>query len=315
MTEEFVEVPFQVQRPQDGLRVDAYLAERLHRYSRSEVQKIIGQGRVFLRGRAAKAASRVADGDVVLIRYPKRDEEPCAHETLTILFEDDRLLAVDKPGGVLSHPTDKIVENSVTTILKRQFPLLKLHLIHRLDRDTSGALLLAKDPEAARAVADQFTLRTTRKQYLAVASGRVAWKKKLVELAIGEEGGEIMVRQAAGAGAPAVTEFECLSASEGGSLVRARPKTGRLHQIRVHLAHLGHPILGDRLYTGDGALYLKSVAHTITADDLVTLGAARQLLHAETLTLDHPATGKTLTLEAPLPADLQEAMDRLGLTL
>ena len=313
MTPEFVEVPLQVQRPQDGLRVDAYLAERLHRYSRSEVQRIIGQGRVFLRGRAAKAASRVADGDVVLIRYPKRDEEPCAHQSLRVLYEDESLLAVDKPGGVLSHPTDKIVENSVTTILKRQFPALKLHLIHRLDKDTSGILLLAKDPAAARAVADQFTLRTTRKRYLAVVSGRVSWKRKLVALAIGSEGGEIMVRQAAGAGAPALTEFECLSASAHGSLVRARPKTGRLHQIRVHLAHLGHPILGDRLYTGDGALYLKSVEHTITEEDILSLGAARQLLHAERLTLRHPVTGKALDLRAPIPGDLQAAMDRLGL--
>ncbi|MEK7858122.1 MAG: RluA family pseudouridine synthase [Elusimicrobiota bacterium] len=313
MTPEFVEVPFQVQRPQDGLRVDAYLAERLHRYSRSEVQRIIGQGRVFLRGRAAKAASRVADGDVVLIRYPKRDEEPCAHQALRVLYEDESLLAVDKPGGVLSHPTDKIVENSVTTILKRQFPALKLHLIHRLDKDTSGILLLAKDPAAARAVADQFTRRTTRKRYLAVVAGRVSWKRKLVALAIGSEGGEIMVRQAAGTGAPALTEFECLSASEHGSLVRARPKTGRLHQIRVHLAHLGHPILGDRLYTGDGALYLKSVEHTITEEDILSLGAARQLLHAERLTLRHPVTGKALDLRAPIPGDLQAAMDRLGL--
>lgn len=294
----FVEVPFEVQKPQHGLRVDAYLAQRLQKYSRSQVQKLIDDGMVTLRGRGVKASSKVNDGDVVVVRYPRHAEPPCPHAALPVLYEDDDLVAVDKPANLLSHPTDKILENTVTSIIKRQFGR-PLHLAHRLDRDTSGVLVLAKSPASAKALYEDFVGRRIEKEYYALVRGRPSWKTKLVDAPLANEGAEIRVRQAVDpAGAPAVTELELLAAGEERSLVAARPKTGRLHQIRVHLAHVGHPIIGDRLYTGEGELFMKTVNKELTEEDLLSLGSERQMLHARALKLP----GRPL-IEAPVPPE------------
>ncbi len=309
----WVEVPFEVQKPQEGFRVDSYLASRLHRYSRSQVQQLIADGRVFLRGRPAKPSRRVASGESVLIRYPHHPELPCPCAELPILHEDDFLLVVDKPAPLLCHPTDRIRNNTVTSILKRQFEGRSLHLAHRLDRETSGALLLAKDPDTARALAAHFICRRVRKEYLALVFGPVSWRRMTVDAPIGRENREIKVRQCVGRGAAAVTEFECLSSSAAVSLLRAMPRTGRLHQIRAHLAHLGHPVLGDKLYTGQGELYMKAVRKTLRAQDLETLGAPRQMLHAHRLTLPHPATSRELCATAPIPEDFRRVLEAAGL--
>ncbi len=298
-----VKVPFEVQAPHEGWRVDRYLAQRLHGYSRAAVQRLIADGKVSIRGRAAKASTTVKDGDVVVIRYLRTPEPPPGVERLDVLYEDEQLLAVDKPAGVLSHPTDKIVRNAATSILKLQLPGRKLHLAHRLDRETSGVLLFSRSPEAARALGEAFLERRVEKEYLAAVAGRVTWETKTVDAPLGREGGEIRVRQKAGEGRRAVTEFTRVDAGEEASLVRCVPKTGRLHQIRVHLALLGHPILGDKLYKGDGAAYMKAVRRELAEEDLVALGARRQMLHAAKLTLAHPITGRMLVIESPLPAD------------
>lgn len=301
----WIDVRFQVQKPQHGQRVDAFLAARLHRYSRAEVQRIVAEGRVLLRGRAAKAASRVADGEIVVVRYPKREEPPALVDKLEVLYEDESLLAVDKPAGVLSHPTDKVFANTVTSLMKNQRPELVPRLAHRLDRETSGVLLLSKDVTTAGALYRLFLSRQVRKEYLAVVLGRVEWRSKLVDAPIGREGAEIRVRQAVGEGQSAVTEFELVEAGETFSLVRARPRTGRLHQIRVHLASLGHPVAGDKLYIGAGESYMKAVRKELKDEDLTALGASRQLLHAHRLTLPHPATKEPLEIVAPVPADFK----------
>ena len=300
--EEWVVVPFRVLKEHDGMRLDAYLALRLNKLSRAKVQKIIDEGRVTLRGRVPKAASRVADGETLTIRYPRTEEPPVPHEVMPILYQDDALVVINKPGGVLSHPTDKILHNTVTTILSRQLNA-KVHLAHRLDRETSGILVLALNPDAARSMFEQFMGRTIRKEYLAIVFGDVQWKKKTVDAPLGPEGGEIRVRQKVGEGQEAVTDFERLATDGKYSLVSAKPKTGRLHQIRAHLAHVGHPVVGDKLYVGAGEAYMKAVRREIAQDDLDALGADRQLLHAWKISFDHPKTGKRLNIEAPVPDD------------
>ncbi|MDE2491997.1 MAG: RluA family pseudouridine synthase [Elusimicrobia bacterium] len=302
VAEDWVEVPFRVLKEHGGLRLDAYLALRLHKYSRAKVQRLIEDGRVSRAGRPAKASARLAEGETVLIRYPRTAEPPLPHETIPVLYQDDAIAVVDKPGGVLSHPTDKILHNTVTTILARQLGRRVL-LAHRLDRETSGAMVLPLDSAAARALYEQFLAREVKKEYLAVVFGEVAWKRKLVDAPIGPEGGEIKVRQAVGRGAAAVTEFSRLATDGRLSLVSARPRTGRLHQIRAHLAHLGHPVVGDKLYVGAGEAYLKAVRRELRPEDLDALGADRQLLHARRLSFAHPRTGAAMRFEAPIPAD------------
>ena len=300
--QEWVEVPFRALKEHAGLRLDAFLVARLHRYSRASVQKLIDDGRVSVGGRGVKAALRVAEGQTILIRYPRAAEPPVPHEVMPLLYQDDSVVVIDKPGGTLSHPTDKILHNTVTTILARQLGR-KVFLAHRLDRETSGAQVLALDAGAARSLYEQFLGRTVRKEYLAVVFGTVSWEKKLLDAPLGPEGGEIRVRQAVGAGQPAITEFARLATDGKFSLVSAKPQTGRLHQIRAHLAHLGHPVVGDKLYVGAGEAYLKAVRKELGRADLDGLGADRQLLHAWNLSFQHPVTGKRLSIEAPVPAD------------
>lgn len=303
-TQEWVEVPFRPLKEQAGMRLDAFLAARLHKYSRAQVQAVINEGRVFLRGRPAKASARVADGETVLIRYPRTQEPPVPHETMPILYQDERIVVIDKPGGTLSHPTDKIQHNTVTHLLSKQLGR-KVHLAHRLDRETSGVLLLALDPEAARDIHEQFLAHGVKKEYLAVVLGDVPWETRTVDAPIGDEGGVIKVRRAVGVagGDPATTDFTRLAHDGRYSLLSAKPRTGRLHQIRAHLASIGHPIAGDKLYHGEGEVYLKAVDKSLTPEDLVALGAERQLLHAWRLSLKHPEDGRPLRFEAPVPAD------------
>jgi 23S rRNA pseudouridine1911/1915/1917 synthase len=294
-----------------GGRLDRFLCLRLHGYSRAMVQKMIGAGRVRREGKTLKASATVHENDVITVRYPRTLEEPARYTQLDVVYDDAHLLAINKPGDLLSHPTDKIRANAVTTVLQGQFPDTRLHLVHRLDRETSGVLLLAKDSTTARAMAEQFSNHEVRKEYIAVVHGQVDFTERVVDLPIGREGGVIKVRQAVGAkdAVPSVTEFHRLAHQESQSVVRALPRSGRLHQIRVHLAALGHPILGDKLYCGDGAEYLKAVAGTLAPADISRLGARRQLLHARTLRLTHPVGGASLVIHAPLPTDFENIQD------
>ncbi len=300
----WVEVPLRVLPEHHGLRLDAYLARRLRRQSRTGVQRLIDDGRVLRNAGGVKASCRVAQGETVLVRYPKTEEPPAAHETLPIVFQDESLVVIDKPAGVLSHPTDKVLHNTVTTVLARQLGR-PVFLAHRLDRETSGLMAVTLDSSSARALFEQFSARGVSKEYLAVVRGRVAWERELVDAPLAYEGGEIKVRQAVNAeiGANAVTEFRRLACDGERTLVAAKPRTGRLHQIRAHLAHLGHPVLGDKLYQDDGAAYMKAVRRELRPADLVALGAERQLLHAWRLSLRHPRTGAALSFQAPPPAD------------
>lgn len=310
---ETVEVRFPVRDVPgaEGGRLDVFLAARIKGSTRAAVQRFVAEGRVRVEGRpgGVRASTRVGLEDVVVVVYPRREDPPPKVETLSVLFEDDRLLVVDKPGGVLSHPTDKVARNSVTEILKSMRPGLEPRLAHRLDRETSGVLVLTKDSEAARLLQEQFERRDTAKEYLALVHGRPGWTEAVADFPLAKEGGDVKVRQSVSeSGYPALTHFRVLSASPSASLVLCLPKTGRLHQLRVHLAHLGHPILGDLLYGPDRSLYLKAVSGAITAADRLSSGASRQMLHAAKLTFRHPALGTPVSVEAPIPADFRALM-------
>jgi 23S rRNA pseudouridine1911/1915/1917 synthase len=302
---DWIEVPFRVLKEHDGRRLDAFLAGRLGlKYSRVAVQKLIDDGLVSRTGRSVKAASRVTEGETVLIRYPRVDEPPVPHETMPILFQDERIVVISKPGGTLSHPTDKVLHNTVTHLLAKQLER-KVYLAHRLDRETSGTMVLALDVDAARSLYEQFFAHLVRKEYLAVVFGEVGWAETLVDAPLGAEGKAIRVKRAVGGegGQSAITEFRRLATDGRLSLVSAVPRTGRMHQIRAHLAHLGHPLVGDKLYCGEGEVYMKAVRKEVSRADLDALGADRQLLHSWRLTLKHPGDGRPMTFEAPIPAD------------
>ncbi len=308
--DQWVWVPFEVDKAYDGLRVDQFLAKRLESYSRSKIQKILEDGRIQKDNRLIRASSRVRTGDKIQVAYPRRPETPLTEaHVLPILFEDDALLIINKPANLLSHPTDKIQLHTVTSILKHQRPdIEKIHLLHRLDRETSGVLALAKSTAAARRWTASMEKREIHKEYIAFVRGIPSPPKGTIDTPIGREGGEIKVRQNTGTddAVPALTRYEVKKTWDDAAVVHAFPETGRLHQIRVHMASIGHPLLGDLLYQGTGAAYLKMVQKKLTPEDVQASGFSRLALHAYQLTFPHPLTGKTHRITAPLPQDMKK---------
>ncbi len=306
MTDNWVWVPFEVDKRFDGFRVDRFLTQRLTAYSRSKVQTILKESRVLNGDRPVRPSSKVRAGDKIRIAYLRRPEEPLdpnAH--LSVLFEDEDLLIIDKPSGLLSHPTDKVVHHTVLGLIRHCRPGLRVHLLHRLDRETSGVLALAKNPKMARAWGRAMERHGMQKEYLALVQGTPAPRQGEIVWPIGPQQGAIWARQwinVLGA-VPATTGYQVLSPGPV-SLVRAFPKTGRLHQVRVHLAALGYPILGDPLYQGDGGAYAKMVAGKMTPEDRNALGFQRVALHAAGLTFDQPLSGVRMEIRSPLPDDM-----------
>ena len=310
---DWIDVLYRTEKKHSGLRLDAFLHLRIKGHSRSEIQKWIDSGQVSLQNRPAKSASRLKPGESIFVRFARRIDPPATFESLPVIFEDDYFIAINKPGRLLSHPTDKVRQNSATEILHRQLGGIPLYLSHRLDRETSGVLVLAKTQTAARNLTEQFTRRTIRKEYLAIVTGCVSWQQKTVDAPLAYARGEIKVRQTVNpAGAAAITEFTRLGTLPDRSLILARPRTGRLHQIRAHLAWLGHPLLGDKLYMGAGEAYLKAVRGEISGPDLEALGASRQMLHAWRIALRHPASGSPMVFTAPLPTDFLQSLGSLA---
>lgn len=277
-----------------GKRLDRWLVEALSSVSRKSLKKALDGGQVFIDGRCERrAGTLLRGGETVLVTV----DAPLASEAapeLTILFRDEQLLAIDKPAGLPAHPTVAGRNNAldqVTARLREEGRTTPPILLHRLDADTSGVLLFALTPEANRALYRQFVEHGIEKVYLALVVGAPPETFAVSNhLKAGVRGRTVAVSSG---GQPALTEFRTLQRHAGFALVEARPRTGRTHQIRAHLAGLGHPLLGDSLYDGPRLVDLPGGRQAVR----------RHLLHARSLSFIHPRSGERMTLEAPLPHD------------
>ena len=225
-----------------------------------------------------------------------------------VLYEDDAILAVDKPSGLPVHPSATYHKNTLTFLLRERFGNDAPQIAHRLDRETSGLLLCGRTPEAERALKNAFESRRVSKRYLAIVRGVIPDDEGRIELPIDQakEGLRILMEVTPpGEGYPSVTRFRVVARSDQATLVALAPESGRQHQLRVHLSALGFPILGDKLYGPEGVQPFLDYIETGMTDELrQRLGHERQALHAYELTFDHPTSGDRLTLHAPLPDDL-----------
>ncbi len=291
-----------------GQRLDRALATLVPEFSRSYLQQLIGEGAVTLMGRpATRSAARVSAGqrgEVELRATPQSQAfvpEPMA---LDVVHEDDHLLVVNKPAGLVVHPAPGHWRGTLLNGLLARDPkaslLPRAGIVHRLDKDTSGLMVVARQRQTMDALVRMIAAREVSRQYLALAHR--PWQgpaAREVEAPIGRDPGNrlrmAVVDLARDSGKPAGTLFELVANAPAGCLLRASLRTGRTHQIRVHLAHLGHPLVADALYGGAPAG-----------------GLARQALHAQRLAFTHPATGQMLDLRSPLPADLRQALDAWG---
>ncbi len=289
-----------------GQRLDNFLLHVLKGVPKTHVYRVIRSGEVRINKGRAHADTRVASGDVVRIppvRLPAvQAVAPAPAREFTLLFEDEHLLAIDKPAGVAVHGGSGVSFGVIEQLRAARPQARFLELVHRLDRSTSGVLLLAKKRSALTQLQDQFRDRSTEKTYAAIVSGHFAPGQTVIDVPLHKyltAEGERRVRTSHAADAQAkrsITLARLVRSVGGYSLLDVTIKTGRTHQIRVHLAHLGRPIVGDDKY-GDFALN-KALAKGGQVQ--------RLLLHARRLGFAHPASGERLVLEAPLPADFAQ---------
>ena len=277
-------------------RLDMVLVRYLPDFSRSKLQALVKAGRVTLRGTTVRNNDEVQPGDVYLVQEePPKPPAGARPENipLEILHEDDDLLVVNKPAGMVVHLGAGHEEGTMVNALLHHSVTLssgseehRPGIVHRLDKETSGCIVVAKNDQTHASLSQQFADRLVKKTYLAIVRGRPRHGKGTVDLSIGRHPvqRQKMTPRRAPSGREAVTDYEVLATHEAYSLVACMPHTGRTHQIRVHLQHLGHPIAGDPLYGKRDTF-------------------ERHLLHAWQLEFTHPRTGKIMQFKAPLPAD------------
>ena len=287
-----------------GQRIDNYLLARLKGVPKTHIYRILRSGEVRINSRRVEASQRVVSGDrirVPPVRVAERDDEiPAPHYRLPILFEDEHFLAIDKPSGLAVHGGSGIAHGVIESLRAMRPDAKFLELVHRLDRETSGVLLVAKRRSALTALHELLRTRDMDKRYLVAVRGRFRNEMQRVKAALAQRvnaAGEKRVSVSQD-GQEAETVFRRMGRGAEVSLLEAELLTGRTHQIRVHLAHLKHPVLGDDKY-GDFELNKR----------LRKEGLKRMFLHAASLGLAHPATGQALRLEAPLPKDLRAFWD------
>jgi 23S rRNA pseudouridine955/2504/2580 synthase len=282
-----------------GQRIDNYLLARLKGVPKSHIYRIVRSGEVRINSKRVEASQKVAPGDrirVPPVRVAERGEaQPAPHFKLPILFEDDFLVAIDKPAGLAVHGGSGIAHGVIESLRSMRPDARFLELVHRLDRETSGVLLVAKKRSALTALHEKLRERDMDKRYLVGVAGRFRNEKQRVKLALAKrdapDGGKrVSVSET---GQEAETVFRLRERRDDMSLLEAELLTGRTHQIRVHLAHIGHPVLADDRY-GDFELNRA----------LRKRGLKRMFLHAARLEFLHPSTEEKLVIESPLPADL-----------
>lgn len=298
-----------------GLRLDRFLADCGQGWSRAQVTRWISEGHVLRNGAPSKPAQLLRAGDRIQVTPPPTAPSALVPQPipLRILFEDEHLIVIDKPAGLVIHPAAGNPDGTLVNALLAHCRTLsgvggveRPGIVHRLDKDTSGVLVAAKNDAAHRALSLAFRWRTTDKRYLAVVYGLPKHDEGVVDKPIARHPSDRKRMAVVAAGRPARTLWWVRERLAGVALLECRLVTGRTHQVRVHLAHIGHALVGDPVY---GGKQWRSLADPRVAR--LCRSFPRQALHAWRLTLAHPVSGQVMTFEAPLPTDLGELLATL----
>lgn len=293
-----------------GERLDKALADRLPAYSRAQIQRLIQDGRVRIGGTPVKASYRLGGSERVVVEIPPVEETELVAEEipLDILYEDEDMLVVDKPAGMVVHPAAGHPSGTLVNAILAHCPELlgiggekRPGIVHRLDKNTSGLILVAKNDQALRFLQNQFKKRTVEKVYLALCEGHFHGREALIDGPIGRDPKNrkrmaVIPPNSVAYGRSAQTNVRLLDYYGSYSYLECRPLTGRTHQIRVHLAFAGYPLVGDQLYGRRSRPLLES----------------RHFLHAAELTFKRPSDGRVMTFRAELPEELQELLEQLA---
>jgi 23S rRNA pseudouridine1911/1915/1917 synthase len=338
MSEELSQEPIEltVESRAHGWRVDHYLSRLYPNYSRAMFQKAIEQGGVLLNGLPVKSSRRLHVNDRLSVKLPELPDETLPPEDipLDVLYEDDHLIVINKAADMIVHPGKGNYRGTLAGALQFHFDELsdtagKLRpgIVHRLDRDTTGVLVVAKNNQVHHRLSSQFAERDVSKIYLAIAWGEIEFDAGEISTFVRmhpKHREKMIVCEEGGNARHADTFYKVRERFDGFTFVELHPKTGRTHQLRVHLQHLGHPIVGDRLYgghlgllkselTGETEFGSKTARRRRNLDDAdpADILISRQALHAHHLEFNHPETGKRMSFTAPLPDDMQQTLAAL----
>ncbi|WP_146403384.1 RluA family pseudouridine synthase [Planctomycetes bacterium CA13] len=306
-----------------GQRIDLFLTQASDGFSRSQITQAIQADGATLDGRTVRPSVKLKAGQKIRFRVP----EPVSDDTigenipLDILYEDDGFVVVNKPPGMVVHPARGNWTGTLTSALAFRFQALsdvggptRPGIVHRLDRDTSGVIVVAKTNAVHMNLADQFANRTVEKEYFAIAAGKLDRDRDIIDAPIGRhpyQRDKMAIRENHTTSKTASTFYEVISRHGRFTQVRVLPKTGRTHQIRVHLSHAGAPVLCDRLYAGHAEVTVAMLTG-VRDETGKRVVLERQALHAKRLTLTHPQSGKSMTFEAPLPDDIRRVIEVLS---
>ncbi len=285
-----------------GVRLDRFVADKCPELTRTHVQKLIADGFITVNGREAKSSFRLDSGDKVDVIVPPAPPSPLTPEAipLSIVYEDEDLLVVDKPPGLTVHPAPGHPAHTLINAILSHVPhlaqmgdSLRPGIVHRLDKDTSGLMIVAKNAVAQMNLIEQFRARSVVKAYLVLVKGHLTPEKGIIDAAIGRDARNRKRMAVVREGRPARTQYQIIKYINEYTLLEILPETGRTHQIRVHLAAIGYPVVGDPVY-GVKSLYL-----------------SRQFLHACRLGFKLPSSGEYVEFKSELPSDLEKALKEI----
>ena len=288
--------------PVSDIRLDKYLTQVLPQFSRAYLQKLIVQGYILVNGQRTKANQRLSNVDSITVELPPLSLYPLAEPIpLTIIYEDEEILVIDKPAGLTVHPAPGHPSHTLVNAILAHCPdlamsneLMRPGIVHRLDKDTSGLIVIAKNDSAREYLAAQFKSRTVTKGYFVLVKGRLSPDQGIIEAPIGRDPHSRRRMAIVETGKEATTRYQVRKYLDNYTLVEVTPLTGRTHQIRVHLSAIGYPVIGDSLY-GTKSTHLN-----------------RQFIHAYRLGFCLPSTKQYQEFIAPLPVDLEQALEHLA---
>jgi 23S rRNA pseudouridine1911/1915/1917 synthase len=306
----------------EGTRLDQYLAAMFPDYSRTVIQKAIEAQGVFVNGKPAKASYKVRYNDLVRIQLPEPSHDLPVPENipLDVLYEDEFLAIINKPANMVVHPAKGHWSGTLVNAIQFRFPLLsqvggerRPGIVHRLDRDTSGVILVAKEERTHREMSYQFETRKVFKEYVALTAGAPDRDSDYIESRIGHHPHDrikMIATEDEDDGKEACSYYEVIERFRDFAFCRIQPRTGRTHQIRVHLASIGCPVLADKIYSGRDGLKLSDLVADLAVEKDEAL-LTRQALHAHRLRFQHPRTNQIVEARAPLPPDFETTLGAL----
>lgn len=308
---------FKVHRQFAGIRLDRFIQQQIPRLSRTRAQQIIRACAFRRDGSRRRPSDLIRAGETVLL-VRERFQEPETPLNFEILYQDEAILSIDKPSGLPMHPTATYHKHTLSYLLKERYETdgqRGPRIAHRLDRETSGVVVCGCTLDDERCLKKAFENHEVKKSYLAIVRGRVESDTGTIEcpMAPVKEGLHLLMEVCeSGEGFQACTDFQVRDHKNGHTLLELYPRTGRQHQLRVHLSHIGHPIVGDKLYGPEReATFLEFIETGLTDSLLKRLGHHRQALHAHSMVFTHPRTYQDFSITAPLPKDLNDLWSNL----